>query len=274
MSLISSLFTTARSQNRRILIAYIVAGDPCPDLTPKFMHALVAGGSDIIELGIPFSDPEAEGDDIQAGCARALQQPLNLSSVLEIVRVFRRDNKATPVVLMGYFNSIENVGIKAFSEQLAAVAVDGVIIVNMPPEEGTDVQAELRSREIDTIYLIAPNTADARATDIALKSSGFVYCVALQGTTGSTKLALDEVQTRIVHLRTLTAMPLAVGFGIRDGKTAQAIAKQADAVVIGSALVKTIGKMVDQPEQINMHLKQQILEIRNSIDRIDHAKNF
>jgi len=269
VSRISRLFSLAREQRRKVLIAYIVAGDPLPELTPDFMQALVAGGADLIELGIPFSDPEAEGPDIQAACERALAHRTCLPDIFEMVHVFRKRLPDVPVVLMGYLNSIENMGAETFAEEAAKVGVDGIIIVNMPPEEGIGLQRVLAQRELDTIYLVAPNTPDSRVVSIARNSGGFVYCVSLQGITGASGLEVLQVQSRMRHLRGLTTVPLAAGFGIRDANTAREVAKEADAIVIGSELVRRMAALDRNPDAIPGMLQRFMHQLRKGIDQTD-----
>ncbi len=263
---IRALFASARASSRCALIPYIVAGDPVSRCTPACMHALVAGGADLIELGIPFSDPEADGPDIQAATERALAQGTTLGAVLDYVRSFRAVNTGTPVALMGYLNSIERMGYDEFAVSAAAAGVDAVIIVNMPPEEGSALTPMLAKRDIDTIYLLAPNTNDLRVRHIAGQSGGFVYCVSLQGTTGAAHLDIAAVNARIRHVRTLIDKPVAVGFGIRDGASARAVATAADAVVIGSELVRRMGALAKRPTAIPAALQSFMAELRQALD--------
>lgn len=202
------------------------------------MQALVAGGANIIELGVPFTDPEADGPVIQAGHERALAAGVTLSHVLELVRAFRETDVQTPVLLMGYLNCIERMGYAQFAERAAGAGVDAVLLTNLPPEEAPPLVDALRAVDIRLVLLLAPTTTDARARTIAAAASGFLYYVSLKGITGALNLAAGDVATRVGHLRSLTPLPILVGFGIRDAVSARAIAKSADGVVIGTAIVE------------------------------------
>jgi tryptophan synthase alpha chain len=266
MSRIGSVFGRLKEEGRQALVTYLVAGDPQPDATVPAMHAMVEAGADIIELGIPFSDPEAEGPDIQAGCERALAHHTRLVDVLAMVERFRADDDRTGVVLMGYLNSVERMGHARFAEAAAAAGVDGLILVNLPPEEASELREEMRARELDLIFLLAPTTTRARAERILELAGGFVYYVSLKGTTGAGNLDLVEVERRIGELRELTTLPLAVGFGIRGGDAARAVAGFADGVVVGSAVVRAMGEQADRPERIPEVLGELVGELRRAMD--------
>jgi tryptophan synthase alpha chain len=226
----------------------------------------VAGGVDLLELGIPFSDPEAEGPAIQAANERALAQGITLVQVLAMVEEFRRQDAETPVVLMGYLNSI--LAMDNFAERAANAGVDGLIMVNLPPEEGDRLQQQLADHNIDLIYLLAPTTTDERAQQIAAKASGFIYYVSLKGITGASHLQTDEVAARLQQLRDYTTLPFCVGFGIKDAATANALAPHADGVVVGSALVNSMAAGGEVAE-VAARLQQQAADIRQGIDAAD-----
>ena len=240
MSRISITFAALAAQGRKALIPFITAGDPHPDLTLPLMRALVAGGADIIELGVPFSDPMADGPTIQRASERALKHGMSLRQVLAIVREFRAGDAATPVVLMGYANPIEAMGTGAFAAEAKQAGVDGVLVVDYPPEECGEFAAKIKTAGIDPIFLLAPTSTDARFGQVAAVGSGYIYYVSLKGVTGAGHLDLDEVTRRIPVIRRKVGMPVGVGFGIRDAESARRIAAVADAVVIGSRIIEEI----------------------------------
>ena len=243
MSRIHSCFTGLQANGRKALIPYLTAGDPCTETTLGLMHALVANGADIIELGFPFSDPSSDGPVIQRAVERALAQHTRLRDVLDTVSRFRADNPTTPVVLMGYLNPVECMGYQKFADAAVAAGVDGVLIVDMPPEEAHDLNVVLKKANLDTIFLVAPTTNPERAEAICKQSSGYVYYVSLKGVTGAANLDIDSVVSNLAKLRQHTTLPIGVGFGIRDGASAASIAQVADAVVVGSALVNRIAEL-------------------------------
>ncbi|MBA3696499.1 MAG: tryptophan synthase subunit alpha [Methylotenera sp.] len=240
MSRIQSTFATLKQQGKKALIPYITAGDPHPKYTVDLMHALVKHGADMIELGVPFSDPMADGPVIQRASERALVHKVGLASVLEMVKTFRQTNQITPIILMGYANPIEAIGPVAFADRAEAADIDGVITVDYPPEECGDFVKELRSRDIDPVFLLSPTTEPKRVDLIVSQASGFVYYVSLKGVTGAANLDIVEVSKRVASIRTQTNLPVGVGFGIRDAATAKATAAIADAVVVGSRMVQVI----------------------------------
>ena len=240
MSLIGATFQRLRGERRKALIPFVTAGDPVRAVTVPLMHALVAGGADAIELGVPFSDPMADGPTIQRSSERALLHNLSLADILADVAAFRRVNAHTPVVLMGYANPVEAMGIDRFADAAAASGVDGVLVVDYPPEEAQPLARALEARGVDIIFLVAPTTTDARMREIATAARGYIYYVSLKGVTGATHLDVAEVRSKLERLRKYTSVPIGVGFGIRDGAAARAMAEVADAVVIGSALVERI----------------------------------
>ncbi|MBR9805023.1 tryptophan synthase subunit alpha [bacterium] len=242
MSRIASRMQQLRDSQKKAFIPYIVAGDPCLEATLPCLHALVESGADILELGVPFSDPMAEGPVIQMGHERALEHHTTLLQVLEIVREFRLTDDMTPIVLMGYANPVEVMGYQAFAEAAAKAGVDGVLLVDMPPEESAELQASLKAQALDQIFLIAPTTTAARIESICRLASGYIYYVSLKGVTGAGHLDTAEVQEKVLQVKTQTSLPVCVGFGIRDADSAQKIASVADGVVVGSVLVADMGK--------------------------------
>ena len=240
MSRIQSTFATLKQQGKTALIPYITAGDPHPKHTVNLMHTLVKHGADMIELGVPFSDPMADGPVIQRASERALLHKVGLTAVLDMVKEFRQTNQTTPIILMGYANPIEAIGAIAFADRAKAADVDGVITVDYPPEECGDFVKELRARGLDPIFLLSPTTEPSRVDLIVSQASGFVYYVSLKGVTGSANLNVVEVADRVKSIRKQTDLPVGVGFGIRDAATAKATAAIADAVVVGSRIVQAI----------------------------------
>lgn len=240
MSRIQSCLSALAAKQKKGLIPFITAGDPAPELTVPLMHALVAGGADIIELGVPFSDPMADGPVIQRASERALLHGVGLRDVLQFVREFRSTNSTTPVVLMGYANPIERLGQANFIAQAAAAGVDGVLVVDYPPEECEEFAAMMQQSGMDTIFLLAPTSTDERIALVGKIASGYVYYVSLKGVTGSGSLDLDAVASMIPRIKKHVKIPVGVGFGIRDGATARAIASVSDAVVIGSRIIQEL----------------------------------
>ncbi len=265
MSRIKTSFERLRSHGRKALIPFITAGDPDPGLTVSLMQALVRGGADIIELGVPFSDPMADGPTIQRASERALVHGTSLRMVLGLVREFRQQDEMTPVVLMGYANPIEAYGIEAFSRDAKASGVDGVLVVDYPPEECTDVATALKREGLDPIFLLAPTSSEKRFAEVAAIGSGYIYYVSLTGVTGAAHLDLDDVARRIPAIREKVGMPVGVGFGIRDGASAARIAAVADAVVIGSRIIEKIesSTRAEAPAVVEAFLR----EIRNAMDK-------
>ena len=237
MNRIDATFARQRAAGRTVLIPYVTAGDPSLAATDEILDALTRSGADVIELGVPFSDPMADGPVIQRASERALAQHVGLRDVLDLVARFRARNAATPIVLMGYANPVEAMGTTAFADRAREAGVDGVIIVDYPPEEAAAFAALLRAREIAPIFLVAPTTPAQRIARIAELGSGYVYYVSLKGVTGAGHLDTDEVAAKLHEIRKHVALPVGVGFGIRDAASAQAIARHADAVVIGSRII-------------------------------------
>jgi tryptophan synthase alpha chain len=241
---IDARFAELRRRGRKGLIPFVTAGDPHPDLTVALMHAMVEAGADLIELGVPFSDPVADGPVIQQASERAIHQQVGIERILGWVGEFRENDAQTPVVLMGYLNPIEIFGMARFAGRARAVGVDGVLIVDVPVEE-SDSLALLREAGIEQIFLVAPTTTDARLAAIRRQASGFVYYVSLTGVTGSGLPDVEAVRQRVAHIKQGGDVPVAVGFGIRDAASAVTIAQRADAVVIGSALVEALSATRD-----------------------------
>ena len=255
MSRLGAVFQGLRDQNRKGVIPYVVAGDPSPDGTVRLWHQLVAAGADVLEIGVPFSDPMAEGPGIQKGHERALGRGVTLRSVLEMVSAFRRDDQLTPIVMMGYANPIERYGYSLFAEACADAGVDGLITVDLPPEEVDEIDAALQTVGLDNIFLISPTTPEARIQTIVERARGFIYCVAVKGVTGSGQLDTNAVATRVELIKGMTTLPVAVGFGIKDAVSAQAVSSVADAVVVGSALIAEMEAVsrADNVSEIQIH---------------------
>lgn len=268
MSRISGCFRRLRQEERRALIPYITAGDPQPQVTVPLMHAMVEAGADILELGVPFSDPMADGPVIQAACERALAHHVSLRDVLAMVQQFRSQDRHTPVVLMGYLNPIEVMGYEAFADAAKVAGVDGVLTVDLPPEEADELTGVLRTRDIDPIFLLAPTSTGERIKRICGAASGFVYYVSLKGVTGAASLDVDSVASKLADIRAATDLPVGVGFGIKDAATAARVAAVADAVVIGSAIVNKIASMTDAVAGINGEVGAFLAQVRHAIDHV------
>ena len=264
MSRIQSTFQALQAQGRKALIPYVTAGFPYADITPALMHGMVTAGADVIELGVPFSDPMADGPTIQRASERALARGMTLKKVLELVVAFRATDSATPVVLMGYANPIEALGLEKFAEAAAAAGVDGVLVVDYPPEEATAFGAAMKSRGMDPIFLLAPTSTDARIAQAGEVASGYVYYVSLAGVTGAGHLNIDAVAQRIPQIREKTGLPVGVGFGIRDAASAGRIAAFADAVVVGSRIIEEIEQST--PETACARVKALVADIRRGVD--------
>lgn len=273
MSRINTCFTRLQQQGRKALIPYLTAGDPDIDTTLDLMHALVANGADIIELGFPFSDPSSDGPVIQRAVERALAGKTTLRDTLNLVKRFRETDAQTPVVLMGYLNPVEFMGYQRFTDHAVEAGVDGVLIVDLPPEEAHDLHAVLKQSDLDTIFLVAPTTTEARAEQICRESSGYVYYVSLKGVTGAAHLDIDSVVANLARLRRHTALPLGVGFGIRDAASAASIAAVADAVVVGSALVSRIAELERGRRYSQQELQDRISLIADMRAAMDAGQN-
>jgi tryptophan synthase alpha chain len=264
MSRIAKTFSTLKTAERKALIPFVTAGDPAAGSTVLLMHALVKAGADVIELGVPFSDPMADGPVIQRSSERALAKGVNLGLVLDFVREFRKLNTHTPVVLFGYANPIEAMGTQEFVMRSKEAGVDGVLVVDYPPEECRDFTDLLRVAGLDPIFLLAPTSTDERIGHVAAQASGYIYYVSLKGVTGAGTLDLSDVAARIPGIRARTGLPVGVGFGIRDAATARAIAAFADAVVIGSRIIQ---EMESSPPGKAVEMAASLLaEIRKGMD--------
>ncbi|NYT38308.1 tryptophan synthase subunit alpha [Allopusillimonas soli] len=248
-SRLAAAFERTRAAKRAALIPYVAAGDPSPQATPVLMHALVKAGADVIELGVPFSDPMADGPVIQRATERAIAKGTGLSQVLDMVAVFRRDDVETPVVLMGYANPIEHMGQAAFAQAAAKAGVDGVLVVDYPPEEIEEFAAQLAGNGLDPIFLLAPTSTDGRIARVAQVARGYVYYVSLKGVTGAGHIDIDDVARHLERIRRHVSIPVGVGFGIRDAASACRLAACADAVVIGSKLIETMESAVADAQQ-------------------------
>jgi len=254
-------------QPRKALITFITAGYPNPDLTVDIMHCLVENGADVIELGMPFSDPMADGPVIQKASEQAIQQGTNLKQTLSMVAEFRQSNQTTPIVLMGYLNPVESMGYAAFVEQAAQSGVNGVLLVDSPPEESAELQKQLNAHQLRQIFLVAPTTSERRKKLICEMAQGFIYYVALKGVTGAADLDAETVNLAVKALKNDTSLPVAVGFGVKDAQSAVAVATQADAVVIGSALIKSLAAC-QSIEQTQHEIAQFLQPIRSALDSL------
>ncbi len=267
MSRISACFKSLQRQNKQALIPYITAGDPNPSITVGLMHKMVIAGADIIELGIPFSDPMADGPAIQLACERALKHDTSLTMVLDMVAEFRLRDNSTPVVLMGYFNTVESMGYKAFIDRAAIVGLDGILMVDLPPEECTDFTVQLRQVGLDIIFLLAPTTDPERMQQICSVGSGYLYYVSVKGVTGSMALDVAAVTKKLAQVRQYTNLPLAVGFGVRNTESVAKIAQIADGVVVGSVLVNLLDEYQTQPQQGCDRIATTLAQMRVAMDR-------
>ncbi len=264
MSRIQTVFSALKTSNKKALIPYITAGDPHPKHTVNLLHTLVASGADMIEVGIPFSDPMADGPVIQRASERALKHKVGLSKVLEMVSEFRQEDTKTPIILMGYANPIEAMGRDVFTQMAKNAGVDGVLTVDYPPEECKDFIASLQANGIDSIFLLSPTSDAARVDLIVNQASGFLYYVSLKGVTGAANLDIEEVKARVADIRIKTTLPIGVGFGVKDAATAKKVAAIADAVVVGSRMVIAIEQSND--DNLLSNIAQLTQELRVAID--------
>ncbi|MDX1434931.1 MAG: tryptophan synthase subunit alpha [Gammaproteobacteria bacterium] len=268
MSRLAPTFARLAAAGRRGLVTFVTAGDPEPDVTVDVMRALVDAGADVIELGVPFSDPMADGPVIQRASERALARGMSLRRVLDMVAEFRRSDAGTPVVLMGYLNPFEVAGYEAFAAAAAEAGADGVITVDLPPEEANGLRDAVRARDMDLVFLLAPTSNDERIRRICAQASGFVYYVSLKGVTGAGNLDVGAVQDKVRHIKAFTELPVAVGFGIRDAESAARIASVSDAVVIGSALVLEMERHLDRAGDIPAAVARVIAPMRRAMDAL------
>ena len=266
MSRLAACFAALKAQGKTALIPYVTAGDPHPSITVPLMHCMVAAGANIIELGVPFSDPMADGPTIQQAHERALAHHTSLRDILVMVTEFRQTNQTTPVVLMGYLNPIEIMGYETFAKAAQAAGVDGVLTVDLPPEEGMGVLPMFREHGLDPIFLISPTTPTVRMQSVAAAGGGFVYYVSLKGVTGANTLDVAQVAQRLAQIREHTALPLGVGFGIKDAATAAAVAQVADAVVVGSAVIKQIEAHLNDHATIMKNISDLLASMRQAMD--------
>jgi len=264
MSRIAATFETLKQNNKKALIPFITAGDPEPAMTVLLMHELVSVGADIIELGVPFSDPMADGPTIQRSYERALKHNVSLENVLEMVAEFRKKDTGTPVILMGYANPVESIGYQKFSARAKECGVDGVLVVDYPPEECEEWLKSLQLNRIDAIFLLSPTTPETRIKQVAKRAQGFIYYVSLKGVTGAGHFDLSEVASKLASLRSYISIPIGVGFGIHDSVTARAVSELSDAVVVGSRIIKEIEK--SSKEKILMNVSSLVKSFRNAID--------
>ena len=269
MGRIKQITDSVNQKGRKLLIPYLVAGDPNKETTIELMHALVSNGADIIELGIPFSDPSSDGEVIQSGIERSLRKGTSLNDTLDIVSKFRARNEFTPIVLMGYLNPVEIMGVDNFVRRAQKEGVDGVLMVDMPPAEAGVLNAKLKEVNIDSIFLVAPTTTQERVKSILNMTSGYVYYVSLKGVTGASITDVDEVERNVCSLRSSTDLPIVVGFGIKDGKSAKEMARVSDGVIVGSALVNKIASLTSREKISAEDIKNStniIKEIREELD--------
>jgi len=271
MDRMAQCFEKLASEGRKALIPYIVAGDPVKDITVTVMHELVAKGADIIELGVPFSDPEAEGPVIQLAHERALVHGTSLRDTCQMVAEFRKTDNQTPVVLMGYLNPIEKMGHETFANLASESEVDAILIVNLPPEEEEALDQALLDKGIHNICLLAPTTTDVRAEYLCDRARGFIYYVSLKGTTGAATINMEEVEARLTKLRRFACIPMVVGFGIKDGQTAATVAGFADGSVVGTAIVSIFEAEKDDPSKIVLKVGDLIADMRQAMDAVNSS---
>jgi len=266
VSRLAAKFEELSKAGRKALIPFITAGDPKPDFTVPMMHAMVQAGADIIELGVPFSDPMADGPVIQRASERALEHKMSLRKVLAIAMEFRKTDQQTPVVLMGYVNPIEAMGYEDFANAAQRAEIDGVLTVDLPPEEAEENVALLKARGIDPIFLLAPNSSEERIKKMDSAGSGYIYYVSLKGVTGAGHLNTADVETKLKQIKANTSLPVGIGFGVKDAETAKTIAGIGDGVVIGSALISKIEANLDDPERAKSEIVELLTSMRQAMD--------
>ena len=264
MSRIKTVFASLKANNKKALIPYITAGDPHPNHTVAILHTLVKSGADMIELGIPFSDPMADGPVIQRASERALKHQVGLKNVLEMVKEFRQKDAKTPIILMGYANPIEAMGQEKFTQAAKDAGVDGVLTVDYPPEECKAFIAGLQAAGMDSIFLLSPTSDAARVNLIVNQASGFLYYVSLKGVTGAANMDVEQVKARVAEIRNKTSLPIGVGFGVKDAATAKKVATFADAIVVGSRMVVTIEESTE--DNLMQNISSLMQELRAAID--------
>ncbi len=266
MSRLTATFEALAQSGRKALIPFITAGDPNPDFTLPMMHAMVEAGADVIELGVPFSDPMADGPVIQRASERALAHKMSLRRVLAIATEFRKSNQHTPVVLMGYVNPIEAMGYEDFSNAAQRAEIDGVLTVDLPIEEAAQNIALLKARAVDPIFLLAPNSTDERIKMMGTAGSGYLYYVSLKGVTGAGHLDVDDVEAKLSQIRANTSLPVAIGFGVKDAQTAKTVSGLGDGVVVGSALISKIEANLDDLERAKSEIVELLTSMRQAMD--------
>lgn len=267
MSRIQERFDALAGQGRKALVPYITAGDPHPGQTVALMHTLVEAGADMIELGVPFSDPMADGPVIQAACERALAHNTSLRDVLGMVRHFRERDERTPVILMGYQNPVETLGTREFARLARQSETDGVLTVDLPVEQAGQALGIYREHGLDTVFLIAPTTSEARIKKICEASSGLIYYVSLKGVTGAGHMDISEVKNKVREIKRHSSLPVGVGFGVRDAESARDIASIADAVIVGSALIRQIEAHLPDPDAMKKKVAALLRDMREALDR-------
>ncbi len=268
MSRISACFQQLDEAGKVALIPFVTAGDPFREITVPLMHKMVEAGANMIELGVPFSDPMADGPTIQRASERALKNNISIRDVLSMVQEFRQEDSITPVILMGYLNPIEVMGYQEFADVAAEAGVDGVLTVDMPPEEAEELLSALRPKQIDPILLLAPTSTEERIKSINDAASGFIYYVSMKGITGSGSFLLSEVSAKVAEVRRHAQLPIGIGFGIRDAESAQMVAQVGDAVIVGSVLVAAIERLADTPEEIGPEIARTLRSMREAMDQI------
>ncbi|MDP2902791.1 MAG: tryptophan synthase subunit alpha [Methylovulum sp.] len=266
MSRLATTFEELAKTGRKALIPFITAGDPHPGFTVPMLHAMVDAGVDVIELGVPFSDPMADGPVIQRASERALAHKMSLKRTLAMAMEFRKTNQHTPLVLMGYLNPIEAMGYEDFANAAQRAEIDGVLTVDLPPEEGQECRELLKSREIDPIFLLAPNSSEERIKKIDAIGSGYIYYVSLKGVTGAGHLNVADVETKLKQIRANTSLPIGIGFGVKDAETAKAVAGLGDGVVIGSALISKIEANLDDLDRAKYEICELLASMRKAMD--------
>jgi tryptophan synthase alpha chain len=266
MSRLQSYFEKLNASGKKALIPYITAGDSNPSITVPLMHRMVESGADIIELGIPFSDPMADGPTVQQACERALVHNTSLHDAIAMTAEFRKTDDITPIVFMGYLNPVETMGYQEFAEAASKAGVDGLLTVDLPPEEATDVVDILKSHHIDPIFLLSPTTTDERIKMISDAGSGYLYYVSLKGVTGSSALNVDEVAERVKTIKSISSLPVSVGFGIKDAESASAVSAVSDGVIVGSAIVKIIENNIDDADTIMDQIGALLVSMRTAMD--------
>ncbi|MCK5191411.1 MAG: tryptophan synthase subunit alpha [Methylococcales bacterium] len=266
MSRLKTRFDELAKKGRKALIPFITAGDPNPDFTVPMMHAMVEAGADVIELGVPFSDPMADGPVIQRASERALEHHVGLRKVLSFVTEFRKTDQQTPIVLMGYLNPIEIMGYEDFANAAQRAEVDGVLTVDLPPEEAEECVALLKARDIDQIFLLAPNSSAERIRKMDAVGSGYLYYVSIKGVTGAGHLDTNDVENKLLEIRANTKLPVGVGFGVKNAETAKTIASIADGVVVGSAFISKIEQNLDNPEKAKTEIIELLKSMRLAMD--------